>query len=148
MIKHNYFLLSDFVLLEWKEIYGKREPEDSQKFFAEKFDDKAYSVWHGVRAEELTKSFQMGSYLQGVLERLSSARKFMHAMFLIHSRDDKYYTLSTAVICKGPSLIFDVSYLTFYWQHSAGQSGFLVFDVIFYQKATEFLTSKITNKSF
>jgi len=101
---------SDFVLLEWKEMYGKGTVEESQKHFAEKFDDKAWSVWHGVKPEEKTTCSRIGSYLQGTLERLGSVRKFMHAMFLIHERkegDCVHFTLSTVIICKGTSLIFD-----------------------------------------
>jgi len=102
---------SDFVLVEWKEKYGKGTVEESQQFFAEKFDDNAWSMWLGVKDEETVDlECQVGSYVQGTLERLGGVRKHMHAMFLTHKfeRDDAtYFQHSALVISKGNTLIFN-----------------------------------------
>lgn len=97
--------------MEWKETYGKGTKEEALKLFREKFDDKAYSVWHGEKPfDYYPLSSNAESYVQGTMERMAALHKHMHAMFLIHDKDGTLdYQHSVLIISKGTSLIFNVS---------------------------------------
>lgn len=94
----------------WKKSYQNSASEESLQWFADNFDDKALSMWYGEREPEVTKAFKVESYIEGIKERLGSLRKHVHMIFLTVDLGEDNFQIFSALICKGTTLIFDVSF--------------------------------------